>query len=125
VTNSGGVVQVPPPPPGPQRAAAAATHPDVTEALIIMSQPVALDWGELYTVFEIVRDSVRPDRLDKSMASARDLKAFSASANRPDVSGAHARHARMSGDAPNYHMSLSDGRQFISDLVRGWIDSLR
>jgi hypothetical protein len=126
VTNSGGVVQVPRPPPGPQRAALAATHPDVTEALIIMSQPVALGWGELYKVFEIVRDSVRPNKLDKSgLASARDLKAFSASANRPDVSGADARHARMSGDALNYHMSLSDGRQFISDLVRAWIDSLR
>jgi hypothetical protein len=126
VTNSGGVVQVPPPPPGPQRAAVAATHPDVTETLIIMSQPVALGWGELYKAFEIVRDSVRPNKLDKSgLASARDLKAFSASANRPDVSGADARHARLSGDAPNYHMSLSDGRQFISDLVRAWIDSLR
>ena len=70
-------------------------------------------------VFEIVRDSVRPNKLDRSgLASARELKAFTASANRPDVSGADARHARSSGNAPSHHMLLPEGRQFISDLVR-------
>lgn len=124
VTNSDGVVQAPPPPPSPQRAAVAATHPDVSEALAIMSQAAALGWGELYKVFEIVRDSVKPSTLDKSgLARAHDLKAFRASANRPDLSGADARHARMSGEPPKHHMSLPEGRQFISDLVRNWIDS--
>jgi hypothetical protein len=125
VTNSDGVEHAPPPPPGPQRAAAAATHPDVTEALTIMSQPAALGWIELYKVFEVVRDSVKPNTLDNSgLASADDLNAFRASANRPDVGGADARHARMSGEPPKHHMSLSEGRRFISDLVRAWIDSL-
>ena len=126
VTNSDGVVQAPPPPPSPQRAAVAATHPDVFEALAIMSQPAALGWGELYKVFEIVRDSVKPRTLDKSgLARAQDLSAFRASANRPDLSGAGARHARMSGEPPTHHKSLPEGRQFISDLVGAWIDSLR
>jgi hypothetical protein len=126
VTNSEGIVQAPPPPPGPQRAAVAAAYPDVTEALTLMSQPVALGWTELYKVFEVVRDSVKPNMLDNSgLASAHDLKAFRASANRPDVSGADARHTRMPGELPRHHMSLPEGRQFISDLVRAWIDSLR
>jgi hypothetical protein len=98
----------------------------VTEALTLMSQPVALGWTELYKVFEVVRDSVKPNMLDNSgLASAHDLKAFRASANRPDVSGADARHARMPGELPRHHMSLPEGRQSISDLVRAWIDSLR
>ena len=126
VTNSDGVVQAPPPPPGPQRAAVATTHPDVTEALAIMSQQVALGWFELYKVFEIVHDSVKPSTLGNiGLASANDLSAFGASANRPDVSGADARHARTSGGPPKQHMSLPDGRKFISDLVGAWIDSLR
>ena len=126
VTNSDGVVPALPPPLGPQRAAVATTHPEVTEALAIMSQPAALGWIELYKVFEIVRDSVTPNTLDKvGLASAHDLSAFGASANRPDVSGAEARHARMSGGLPKHHMSLPEGRRFISDLVRAWIDSLR
>jgi hypothetical protein len=88
----------------------------VTEALTIMSQPVALGWIELYRVFEVVRDSVKPNRLvNTGLASADDLKGFTASANRPDVSGAEARHARMSGEPPMQHMSLPEGRQFISD----------
>jgi hypothetical protein len=126
VTNSDGVVQAPPPPPGPQRAAVAARHHDVTEALAIMSQPAALGWIELYKVFEIVRDSVKPNTLEKSgLVTANDLSAFSASANRPDVSGTDARHARMSGGPPKHHMSLAEGRQFVSGLVGAWIDSLR
>jgi hypothetical protein len=126
VTNSDGVVQAPPAPHGPQRAAVATTHPTVTEALAIMSQPTALGWIELYKVFEIVCDSVKPNTLDKiGLASAHDRSAFRASANRPDVSRADARHARMSGGVPKHHMSLPEGRRFISDLVRAWIDSLR
>lgn len=71
VTNSEGIVQAPPPPPGPQRAAVAAAYPDVTEALTLMSQPAALGWTELYKVFEVVRDSVKPNMLDNSgLASA-------------------------------------------------------
>jgi hypothetical protein len=107
VTGSDGVVQAPPASPGPQRAAVATTHPDVTEALAIMGQPVALGWIELYKVFEIVGDSVKPNTLDKiGLASASELRAFRASANRPDVSGADARHARISGGLPKNHMSL-------------------
>ena len=114
------------PPLSPQRAIVATTHPDVAEALALMGQPVALGWIELYKVFEIVGDSVKPNTLDKiGLATAHDLSAFRASANRPDVSGADARHARMSGGPPKHHMSLPEGRQFISDLVQAWIDSLR
>lgn len=51
-----------------------------------MGQPVALGWIELYKVFEIVGDSVKPNTLDKiGLATAHDLSAFRASANRPDV----------------------------------------
>ena len=125
VTSSDGVVQAPPLPPSPRRAATAATHPDVSEALLIMSQPTALGWGELYKVFEIVRESLRPSTIDKAgLAKTRDLNAFRASANRPDLSGADARHARMSGEPPTHHMSLPQGRRFISALVQNWIDSL-
>jgi hypothetical protein len=60
VTNSEAIWQAPPPPPGPQHAAVAAAYPVVTEALTLMSQPAALGWTELYKVFEVVRDSVKP-----------------------------------------------------------------
>jgi hypothetical protein len=126
VTGSDGVVHASLPPLSPQRAVVVTTHPDVAEALALMGQPVALGWIELYKVFEIVGDSVKPNTLDKiGLATAHDLSAFRASANRPDVGGADARHARMSGGPPKHHMSLPEGRQFISDLVRAWIDSLR
>jgi hypothetical protein len=58
-----------------------------------------LGWVELYKVFEIVRDSAPKADL-ATMVNAGDLKAFTASANRPDISGSDARHARIAGDPP-------------------------
>ncbi|WP_326561397.1 hypothetical protein [Micromonospora sp. NBC_01796] len=126
VTRPDGTVLPPPPPPGPRRAALAATHPDVAEALALMGQPTPLGWVELYKVYEIVRDAVRPTKLEKSgLATKAELKAFTGSANRPDVSGADARHARPDGALPPTRtMTLPQGRQFIGDLVCAWLDSL-
>ena len=47
-----------------------------------MGQPVALGWIELYKVFEIVGDSVRPNTLDKiGLATAHDLSGLTRSAD--------------------------------------------
>jgi hypothetical protein len=50
---------------------------------------------------------------------------FKASANREEVSGELARHARYKGDAPVNTMTLPEARQFISGLVTRWLDWLR
>ena len=55
----------------------------------------------------------------------RRRTAFTASANRPDVSGKSARHARHGGWPPRYTMTLNEGREFIADLVTAWIGSKR
>lgn len=126
-TNSDGAIQpTQQPSNGPQRLAVAATIPAVAEALRIMGEPAALGWVELYKVYEIVREAVRPTKLDQTgLVDPGDLTAFTASANRPDVSGAGARHARMPGLPPRLTMTLDEGRQFVSALVVAWIDSLR
>lgn len=91
-----------------------------------MGQPDALNWTQLYKVFEIVRDDVKPQSLiDLGWASATEISAFTGSANRPDVSGAGARHARMGGPLPRRQMSEDVARDFISRLVTSWIDSKR
>jgi hypothetical protein len=73
---------------GPRRAAVAAADPHVAEALAILGQAGQMGWVEAYKVFEIVRDSVKPTKLEQSGLATRDeISAFTASANRPDVSG--------------------------------------
>jgi hypothetical protein len=74
-------------------------------------------------VFEIVSNKVAG--LDKKgWVSAADLSAFRASANRPDVSGDQARHARMPGAPPKRTMTLTEARQIINVLVTAWLESL-
>jgi hypothetical protein len=126
VKDPDGEVLPPPPPEGPARAQVAASTPDVEEALDIMGQPDALNWTQLYKVFEIVRDDVKVKSLiELGWASATEISAFTGSANRPDVSGAGARHARMGGPLPRRQMSEDVARDFISRLVTSWIDSKR
>jgi len=125
VTGPDGVSKPAPPPPGSAYAALAATHPDVAEAITVLATE-PLGWVELYKVFEIVRDAVKPVKLDQTgLATRDDISAFTASANRPDVSGEGARHARLDGSLPKRTMPIGQARQFISDLVRRWMDTLQ
>jgi hypothetical protein len=125
VTGPDGVPKAPPPPAGPAYVALAGTYRGVAEALTVLATE-PLGWADLYKVFEIVRDAVKPVKLDQTgLATRDDISAFTASANRPDVSGEGARHARMDGGLPKRTMPIGQARQFISDLVRRWMDTLQ
>jgi len=113
-----------PPRPGPGYVQRAAADSDVAEVLEILgrAEPEP-DWVELYKVFEIVSSRV-PGLDKKGWVTSAGIRAFTASANRPDVSGAQARHARMPGGRPKGTMTLVEARQMISVLVAAWLDSL-
>jgi hypothetical protein len=90
-----------------------------------MGQPEPLKWVELYRVMEIVEHSGQlPAALDAASVSRRQLARFSRTACHPDAAGPDARHARSKHEPPNPPMSISEARQLISDLVRGWLESL-
>ena len=124
VTRSGEPAPLPPPQ-GPKYLALAAQHSDVAEALTIMGNAEP-NWVELYKVYEIIRDNIRPAKIeDKGWATKQEQSTFTGSANRPDVGGAYARHARTSGVPPVRIMSLQQARHFIGDLVVRWIKGLQ
>ena len=74
-----------------------------------------LGWGELYKVYEIICHAVggQGGLFNPGWTSKPELRRFTGSANRPDVSGAEARHARMSGDRPAQVMTLDEGQVYI------------
>jgi len=113
-----------PPPPWGERFALAASNSDVAEVLETMGGTEPLDWVALYKVHEIIRDTIKPQKIPTlGWATADDDSAFTASANLPSVSGEQARHARKDG-TPRHTMTLDQARVFISDLVTAWLDSL-
>ncbi|MFI6681994.1 hypothetical protein [Kribbella sp. NPDC050470] len=119
--------QQPPPSPAPAYLEAAETHPDVGEVLDLLGKDVVgLDWFDLYKVYEIVRGDVGTEAalLATGWVPATDLKAFTASANLPTVSGADARHARGPTGQPKHTMTLHQARSMIGQLVAAWLDSL-
>lgn len=118
-----GQPQPQPPSPSIGYLAAAESNPTVGEVLKIMGRDGQLDWVELYKVYELVRRAVRPDTLvSRGWTTSAEESAFTASANRPDVSGETARHAVPQGaTAPRHTMTIDQARSYISDLVTNWL----
>lgn len=117
---AGQVVQrhAPPPPKGPSYLAAAERHPPVREVLEYLADDHP-GWVTLYKVKEVVQADA-PGGL-RDFASTGEMSMFSASANRPDLSGPDARHARTRGETPTKSMTLGEGRAFIRRVVDEWI----
>jgi hypothetical protein len=125
VTGPDGQPEPDPPSPWPDRFALAATHPDVAEVLEIMGRVQPLNWDDLWKVFEIIREAVRPDTIvTLTRTTAADLDSFKESANHPDVSGDGARHARRPEQPQHRKMEIAEGRSYISNLVTQWLDSM-
>jgi hypothetical protein len=113
------------PAPGPGYVQLAQTHPDVAEVLDLLgTADPAPGWAALYKVHEILLNSV-PEFYQRGWVTRDQISTFTASANRREVSGDLARHARLKGDRPRRTMTLGEARQPIGALVRRWLDWLR
>jgi hypothetical protein len=99
VTRPDGTVVPNPPSLWPDYLAIATANDHVARALELMSRTESLGWVELYKVHEIIRRDIEPK--GKGLhemgwtTKARD-RAFTASADRYDVSGDAARHPSIS-----------------------------
>lgn len=122
VVRADGDPQPPPPPRARTWAALASTDPAVSDALRLLGS-VELDYVALYKLFEIVRDDSGRSTgiVGKGWAAREDISAFTGAANRPDVSGDDARHARMPGDPPKRSFTIDESRSFVLTLVQRWL----
>lgn len=127
VVSSEGAPAAPPPPLAPQLVDLADRDTIAAEVMSVLGPPGALSWAELYKVFEIVEHEV--GGLNALVATGwttrRMAENFTLSANRRDVSGDGARHARNSGRKPSEDrsMTLNTGTDYIRDLTREWLMS--
>ena len=128
VTVDGHVID-PPPPPARGWFALAESNPNVADVLRLRATG-PLDWANLFKIVEIIKWDVKGARtgskeiVSRGWATPAQLSAFGASANREDVSGDAARHARLPGDVPTNVMTLDEGRSFVQGLVQAWLGYL-
>jgi hypothetical protein len=80
-----------------------------------------LGWVDLRKVYEIINDSIPTKIYKMGWTTRARLSAFTGSADRPDVSGREARHARLPGLPQRRTMTLAEGRSYVSDLVTKWL----
>lgn len=122
VVRADGDPHPPPPPRARAWAALASTDPPVSDALRLLGS-VELDYVALYKLFEIVRDDSGGSTgiVGRKWAAREDISAFTGAANRPDVSGDDARHARMPGAPPKRSFTIDESRSFVLTLVQRWL----
>jgi hypothetical protein len=127
VASSEGAPATPSPPLAPQLVNLADRDTIAAEVMRIMGTHSALGWAELYKVFEIVEHELggRNALVATGWTTRRMANNFTMSANRRDVSGDGARHARNAGGKPSADrsMTLTDGTDYIRDLTRSWLVS--
>lgn len=122
-----GVPVVKPAPTAPGLLALAETTPEVAEVLDLAGRS-DLSWVDIYKVYEIIRHDAAGARSPdaKGWASVREQRAFTASANRQEVSGSAARHARAAVEkSPRLTMTLREAQAFIRELATSWLRSLK
>ena len=105
------------------RTAGAARDQRQVHAVLGNADP-APDWSDLYKIHEILLDNV-PGFYQRGWVTKDQISTFTASANRKEVSGDLARHARLKGDPPKRTMTLVEARQLIGSVVTAWLDWLR
>jgi hypothetical protein len=125
VVGPDGKPQPDPPSPWPGRLALAESNSDVSDVLDLLNRSKPPNWDELFKVHEIIQDSINGSIPKMGWASQADDDAFGPSANRRDVSGKDARHARKEKrPPPKRTMTIEDGRRYIIEIVAKWLDWL-
>lgn len=111
----------PPPPSETDFAALALRDPNVAEALRYLRADA--DWYALYKIYEVVRDDLGGQRalMASGLAGPNALDTFTESANRSEISGDAARHARLGGQPSGRSTDLVSARHLIRALVEAWM----
>ncbi len=82
--------------------------------------------GELYKVYEVIRDAIGTNPYKKGWVSKEDERRFKQTVQSRDAVGDDARHAdRKEFPAPKDPMSLREARHFAKKLGRHWFGHLQ
>jgi hypothetical protein len=81
------------------------------------------EWGALYKILELVRGNVSPGIEERGWATSAELRRFTQTANSAAAIGDHARHSRGHVSAPARPITLNQGLELISRVLKMWIES--
>lgn len=76
----------------------------------------------MYRIYEIIKNDLGKNYLDILKIQPSDIDRFTASANRPDISGELARHGYLKGEPPKKNpMNINQAYNFIYNMIYNWI----
>lgn len=95
---------------------------DHNVAKVLRLQEHKKDWTNLYRIFEIIKDDIGgKEIISRKWAKVDEIKAFTGSANNPNVSGDDSRHGPLKGERPKKTMGITEARFLIAGITRKWL----
>ena len=96
---------------------------DESVAKLLRLQQYAMDWTNLYRIYEIIKDDYgKKEIISKKWAMDYEINAFTGSANNPNVSGDDSRHGIKKGERPRKTMGITKARILIAHITREWLN---
>ena len=99
----------------------AIREPKVAQVLQTLARGV--DPVNLYRVFELIRNDVRPGMVTNGWTTKPEIERFRRTVNSVSVLGYEARHAVQREQPPQRPMSVAEARAFVRRLVEKWAAS--
>ena len=99
-----------------------AEYDKVLEKVLRLRNSEALEWVDLYRIFEVIESDVGKNRCtNNGWIANEDLKLFKHTANSVEAAGDMARHGKEPNKPPKNPMQLQDARTIIDDLINHWL----
>jgi hypothetical protein len=81
------------------------------------------EWAALYKILELARANLSPGIEERGWASGAELRRFTHTANSAEAIGDDARHSRGQFKAPSRAITLAEGLELITRILRNWIEN--
>lgn len=80
------------------------------------------EWAALYKILELARGNLSPGIEERGWASGAELRRFTHTANSAEAIGDDARHSRGQFKTPSRAITLAEGLELITRILRNWIE---
>jgi hypothetical protein len=112
---------------GPQLTAKmlaeAKTGTEYADAIELFGSSPNLGWGELYKIYELLKNAAGDHFRARTGVSDSERRAFTASANDRGISGLGARHAVARPQRARHSMGLDEARELVRRMLTTWLNS--
>lgn len=100
-----------------------ATTDEAVAKVLRLRNSDELGWVDLYRVYEVIEDNIGSSTIvANGWATKRSIERFTRTANSVTAAGDKARHGRERSQPPRNPVRLSEARELVDQILKGWLE---